>query len=522
MHTVRLRPWAIVLGVTGCLADETMPTGPEPTTARCALNAAPAPMRRLTRLEYAHAARDLFGARPELTSALLEDEATGGFTANTTAVVQALHIERYADAAQRVAAAVDLDTAAARCTSRDEDCLRTLRDGWARRAFRRPLMASEQEALASLYRADDDFETNARTVIQALLQAPSFLYRPEVGVDTASITDLTGYERASRLSFLLWASIPDEPLLQAAASGKLDSVDGLVDEANRMMASERHRDALDSFHGQWLKLDRLELATKADTTADWNTIKSSARTEALLFTRSLAQDGRSISEYFYSAQPFTFADDALGDVYGIDAATAHGRVDLPPNQRAGVLTQIAFLASNAKARSTSPVHRGLFVREQVLCGVLLPPPPNVDTSLPDPPPTVTMREQLEAHRSNPACRGCHEQSDPIGFAFEHYDAVGAYRTTEAGRPVDASGYIVGSKGSDAQFNDAIELSRHLAQSDEVAACLGEKWFAFTFARPPGRDETCALEASVTVDTTVRGLLLDFIRSAAFSRIRNDP
>ena len=290
-----------------------------------------------------------------------------------------------------------------------------------------------------------------------------------------------------------------------------------------MMDSDKFIDAVDRFHGQWLKLDKLAITPKG-TDAEWPATRAAAIEEALRFTRAQVQQAEGLGAYFYSAAPYTFVDPILAAVYGLPAPDPAGdgfaQAPLDPQQRAGLLTQVAFLALHAKAETTSPVHRGIFVRKNVLCGILFPPPPEVDTSIEDPPPTVTMREQLEEHRRNPSCRACHELTDPIGFTFEHYDAVGRYRTIEAGRPVDASGYIAGSKTSDGQFNDAIGLSMHLSQSDEVAACLAKKWFAFTFGRPPTDAETCALDAAVSPQTDVRSLLLDFIQSDAFRKIRN--
>ena len=217
----------------------------------------------------------------------------------------------------------------------------------------------------------------------------------------------------------------------------------------------------------------------------------------------------------------------LFDLYGATPPmgwTPGTPVELDPTQRAGLLTQAAFLTMHAHADQTSPVHRGILVRENLLCQILPSPPADVNNVAPSPTPSTTTRERLEQHVADPSCAGCHVLIDPIGLGFENYDPIGAYRTYDGPREVDAVGEVNGA-GDDVAgtFNGAVELSSKLAQSAQVKECLTKQWFRFATGRMESNDDACTLqrlqESFKASDGNVRQLIVDLVTSDAFTYVR---
>jgi hypothetical protein len=199
------------------------------------------------------------------------------------------------------------------------------------------------------------------------------------------------------------------------------------------------------------------------------------------------------------------------------------RVSLDPKQRAGLLTQASLLAVNAKPNQSSPVHRGKFVRERLLCQPLPPPPNNVNIQPPDVDPKATTRQKFAQHSSDPYCAGCHKLMDPIGFGFESYDGIGQFRTKDHGLPVDASGELTGTRDSDGKFDGAIELAARLGDSAEVRECVATQWFRFGYGHGEEKADSCAMsqlqDAFRAADYNVKELLVALTRTDAF-RYRN--
>jgi hypothetical protein len=290
-----------------------------------------------------------------------------------------------------------------------------------------------------------------------------------------------------------------------------------------MLEDPRATDAIANFHVQWLHIDTLSglekdptayptfdpalrdaMAQETGRFADWVIRFDDARLETLL------------------TAPYSFLEGPLFDLYGVSAPADHDPtlpVDLDPTQRAGLLTQPGVLAVHAHANQSSPVHRGKIVRENMLCTPLAPPPPEVDVVPPPLDPDATTRERFDQHRSDPSCAACHKLIDPIGFGFEHYDGIGAWRDTEADRPVDASGELFGTDDIDGPFDGAPELGRVLASSEQVRACVAEQWFGFAFGRTPAEDDTCSFDAMALAfaesDQNIAELLVALITTDAF-------
>ncbi len=505
---------ALSLAGAGCQdGDGSEDPSPEVEAEAIPSRLAPRPVRRLTATEYRNTVRDLFPgvALPEQRFAATSP--VDGFDNNADAQdPSALLIEQFRSAAGQIAD-VAAERVAPDCPPDDEACLRAWVTDLGARAFRRPMTWSERldfGGLATQWASKPGVGVlgGVRLVIRAMLQAPQFLYRLELGSgsETPDIGDrvgLTPWEQAARLSYLLWATMPDEALRLRAAGGGLASADEVVAEAERMLDDPRATDAILEFHRQWLELDRVSRVNKdPDAFPEFNaSVRRAMREEPDRFLAAVLDggDGR-IPDLL--TEPFTFVDDHLAAIYGVERRSDDlwERVDLDPEQRGGVLTQPHFLAAQAHVVHPSPVLRGVFVLDRLLCA--RPPPPDATVNLavadeqPDAPP-ATNRERYAAHVADPQCAGCHADIDGIGFAFEGYDAIGAFRLDDAGEPVDATGRIM-LDGRELPLNGAIDLARKLATSPEVDACVVRQWFRFTY----GRDATPA-EVEMLADLAPR-------------------
>lgn len=494
------------------------------------------PLHRITREQYDNSIRDLLGivGRPSL--ALGADEKLAAFFGNAVSPVSRLSVEQYRDAAEELAArAVSerLDQLVG-CAGAKQDaaCAASFVESFGRRVFRRPLLAEERSRYLGLFEAaaSHGFGEGIRLVLTGLLQSPSFLYQLELSPAPSgqAVSPLGGYELASRLSFALWNSTPDAELLDAAAQGKLDAASGIREQASRLLASDRAKDALSSFHLQWLGLDNLlDLDKDPAVFPDFDeSLQRAMRQETADFVDFVIRRGDGRLETLLSA-PFTVASPALAALYGASAAPgADGTLALNPAQRAGLLTQAAFLTAHSHSNQTSPVQRGLYVRKNLLCTELPDPPMNVNATPPAPDPSATTRQRFEQHRVDPSCAGCHDLLDPIGVGFESYDAIGRFRSTENDLPVDARGELVGAGEASGSFSNAVELAQRLSTSADVRTCVQKQWFRFSLGRFEGAEDACTLqqlrqdfEAS---GFDVKALLLSLVTSDSFRYRKVEP
>jgi len=496
-------------------------------------------MRRLTRTEYDHSVRDLLGDTSRPAQGFPADDAVGHLLNNITSPVTALLVEKYRDAAEAgsARALAMLPSLLSPCdpaVSGETVCARQLIESFGGRAFRRPLEATELDALMRVYDgvyADiglaADFATRVRVVLGAMLQAPSFLYRAERGAplgDAPGIVKLDDYEVATRLSYALWASTPDEALLAAAERQELGSVEGIDRQVQRMLLDAKFVGAVDSFHSQWLGLDELSALVKDQ--AVYPEFQSSLRTamhdEIRSFLEEVVVRGDARVETLLTSR-IAFVTPELAALYGVQPpAGTMAKVELPAGERAGLLTRSGFLAMHADPNQSSPIKRGVAVRERLLCQGL--PPPVADIPEPEPPkPGATTRERFASHTSVEGCAACHLLIDPIGFGFESYDGVGRFRASEAGRPIDSSGELTSAAGVEGPFVGAVELSERLARSDGVRACIADFWFRFAAG---ARSDACTqarinAEFAAT-DYDIRKLLAAIARSDAFRYARLNP
>jgi Protein of unknown function (DUF1592)/Protein of unknown function (DUF1588)/Protein of unknown function (DUF1595)/Protein of unknown function (DUF1585)/Protein of unknown function (DUF1587) len=476
--------------------------GPNPLALACdAPSSATTPLQRLTRRQYRNSVNDVFAIAFD-SSTIAGDEKVGSFSANTVAPLSELSVEQYMDAAESVAKlALDKLPMLISCDfGKDESgCASTFIAQVGRRLYRRPLIAEESARYVGLFQAclsGSDYRDALRVVTQTMLQSPNFLYRLELSdapQGSGDVVQLGPYELASRLAFFLTASAPDDALLDAARDGKLDDASGLAEEASRLLDDVRSNAAIEAFHFEWLELDDLAQLEKDATVYPGfdDSFRQAMHDETAHFVDYVIRDGDAKLDSLLTA-PYSFPSGPLLGLYGVTSSDASKPVQLDAGQRAGLLTQPAFLSVHAHANQTGPVQRGKFVIRNMLCEALPDPPPNVNTTPPDPSPTATTRERLAEHESNASCSGCHVRMDGIGLGFERYDGIGRYRTTEAGQTIDESGKLVGTRDLDGPFVGPVDLAKKLASSSEVAECVTLQWFRFALGRLEGDQDACSL------------------------------
>jgi hypothetical protein len=496
--------------------------------------------RRLTVAQYRATSRDLLGVDAD-TTGFLQDTQTGPFATNASLPVQSADVDHYADAAAAIAAkaAADPTKLLAGCdakTTGEDACAARFIDDFGLRAFRRPLSAAEKTAFLTVYAAgkEDGFARGLGLVVEAALQAPSFLYLVEAnGATPSALHKLGGYELAARLSYLLWGTMPDATLFAAAKAGKLDDVAGVRDEATRMLADRRFVDAAAAFHAQLLgvtALGRDGVVTK-DTKLypDFDaTMRAAMQAEPGKFVAYVLGPSGDGTVRSLLAGPYAFPTGPLMKVYGVSAGqlASDGHFDVKDGTRAGLLTQASTMAAHPQVPTPyRAVNRGHVVREDLLCQGVPPPMQAVKFELPAGAEKMTQQDLLRAHQQNPTCKGCHSLMDSIGFGLEAYDFVGKLRTTdEAGRPLDTSGELA-STDVDGAFAGPKQLAEKLASSAKVRECLAGQWFRFALARQPADDDGCSLLAVQTTlkdgDGDVRKAVLSLVASDAFRHRRGE-
>jgi hypothetical protein len=384
--------------------------------------------------------------------------------------------DAYLAAAAAIAARVVPDAAAADallgCPAGDAACLSAWIGSFGARAWRRPLATEEVDRLVGYALSEADRGHGVSVALQILLASPSWLYRTEMGVPQGDRYVLDAVETSSALSYFLWSGPPDAALEADARAGALGTSEGREAAARRMWVDGRARATVRRFALAWLGVEPLATIAKSEGMYPGfdEALRASMEQETADFVEAVVFDGGGRFEDLLTAG-WTVAGDPVRALYGLPAG--EGRVDLPP-ERAGVLGHASILAVNAHSDQTSPIRRGLFVRQRLLCETF-PPPPAAAGGVPDVDPTATTRERFAQHSADPACASCHRFIDPLGFGFEAFDAVGASRTTENGLSIDASGELRDvegqGSGTSAPFASLPELGAALAASEAAPACF---------------------------------------------------
>jgi hypothetical protein len=408
-------------------------------------------------------------------------------------------------------------------------CARQFVETFALRAFRRPPARDEVDDLMALYQKGRDtlrlaFPNAIGLLVEAMLQGPAFLYHAEsppgpVAREGALIR-LGPYEVASRLSYFLWGSMPDKDLFAAAAANKLSTAAEVAAQARRLLADPRARDTVAAFFEDWLELDALaETPKDPKLYPQFNEeLKTAMAAETRAFVQNVVFEGDARLATLLEAK-FSFVNKPLGAVYGMSEATGTTlqRLATNPAQRSGFLTHAGFLTVTGSAEGSHPVRRGKAIYDKLLCRTLPPPPGDV----PPPKPASaggTTRQRFVEHDKAECARACHELIDPLGFAFEHYDGIGRYRTTDNGGAVDASGTAL-IDGAPRSFANALALGGLLAGSNDVRRCFATQWLRFALGRndEPGDAASIAqaVEAFGAAGHAVRDLLVAVTTARSF-------
>ncbi len=472
-----------------------IPAGLPPLT----LDSGPVVMRRLNRVEYNNTVRDLLQTTLRPADTFPTDElSTEGFdTVGQVLDLSPLHTEQFETAAiQLVDELFALPaTSPARqkvlvCTPQtgsEAVCGRQILAAFAPRAYRRPVTTAEIDDLMALVTAvntaGNTYQDALKAGLEAVLLSPHFIFHVEndpapTVIDAHRLDD---FELATRLSYFLWSSMPDDALT-AAASTKLLTQDSaeVGRQIARMLQDPKASALTDHFAAEWLTLQRLDSLAPNVTTfpAYDDALRTSAQQETGLFFQALVKDNLPLETLLLA--DFTIANARLATHYGLPAVAGTGftKVNLAGTQRVGVLTQASFLMATSHPDRTSPVKRGVWVLERLLCAPPPPPPPNLNIpALVDPPAGATLRQTLEVHRSNPTCAGCHAFFDPIGLGFENYDAIGAFRTLDNGIKIDPTGTLNG-----VAFDGPAKLAPVLAKDPRFASCMAQQLLTYAVGR----------------------------------------
>ncbi len=500
-------------------------------------------IHRLNNTEYNNTVRDLLGTTLTPADGFPLDGSGAGF--DNLAKVLTLsepHLVAYAEATEALVADV-LTTSQLReqivpcdVSADPSGCIRTAVRALAPRAFRRPVLEDDLTRLFSTVDdalgAGDSGEQALTIALEALLLSPHFLFRVELDEVPTSLEPhpLSAHELANRLSYFLYSSMPDEKLFAAADSGTLHDPVVLSAQVERMLADEKSHALIDNFAGQWLYLRKMdEVAPDPLTFPGFDDeLRASLKRETEMLFEQIVFEGLFVDQLLNA--DFTFANSRLASHYGFTGVTGDQmqHFDLTSNAQrpGGILAHGSILSVTSHASRTSPVLRGKWVMGQLLCLEVKPPPPDVNINLNEAEITApTLREQLEQHRTDASCASCHQMMDPIGLGLEHYDAIGAYRETDGGTIIDASGEL--PDGS--QFSGPADLRELIANDVGFNECLIKNLYTYALGRVPERDLTHldldtldALKEHLSTSRSFKDLILGIVSSPTFKNRRGDP
>ncbi|WP_437571700.1 DUF1592 domain-containing protein [Sorangium sp. So ce542] len=518
------------------------------------VDVASAGLRRMTPEQFTSSMRDLFGD-PGLELDLDPDAGE---------VASLLAVDKLNAAAEAIVARrASWGTQVFPCDTRgadDEACVDGFVRTFGRRAFRHTLDEAEVAMLKGQFaraREEQSFEDALLVVLKTMIQSPNVYYLVELGRDgdggdalASGVRPLTGWERASRLSYFLWNTTPDDALLDAAESGALDTAEGVRAQAERLLAHDRARATAKRFFADWLELDgtnkhaSLENAPKSPEIypEDSPALRAAMRAEIEALAERVLFEGDGRFETLLTTTD-AYVNGPLAALYGVEGPADDGAfawVSLPADQRAGIFTRAAFLSVFGSVEVKSPIRRGAYILEEVLCRPLGPPPPNA-SDVPVKGGAVeedgalvhrTIREDVEAKTSSETCASCHKAINPIGFAFEHYDALGRWQAQETGGDaedpyaldIDARGVLpaLGPDEDSVEVDGGVEMSAALAASAAARACLTRHFFQTALRRVPVDQDLASVEAATPAPESggsLRDLILDLTTSNAFLHLR---
>lgn len=509
---------------------------PDPVATETGFIPGPPTLRKLTAIEYRNTIEEAFGMGFVVDFTLPEDQTTNGMTAIAMAstAISPLGVEQYETAGYEVARLLtetpSLRQTLVNCDGSqiDAGCYTTFLQEYGRKLWRRDL--TEPEVTRYAQSAEHvgttlgSFWQGLEFAIAGLLQSPHFLYRTEYGEsdpERPGLRKLTGLEIASKLSYLITGRPPTTYTLSLAAAGQLNTPAEIRAEAERMLANPHTRDNFGMFWIEYFGLQNLEKVTK-DTFVyrDYSTATAqSMREETMRVMEYLVFEQNADMRDMFTTTT-TFVDSRLATIYRLEGITGSQfqQITLPASaNRAGILGHGSVLALHSHSVTTSPSHRGKFIREALMCQALPPPPPNASTVIPDADPAAgpqTFRQRLEDYFDNPACGSCHKAMDSLGFGLENYDAIGRWRVTDNELPVDATGELNGIP-----FSDGVSLGAAIAQDPATMDCMVRKTYRHVVGRVEGAGDKPLVEelraGFVASGYKFKDLVLNIAGSEAF-------
>jgi hypothetical protein len=418
------------------------------------------------------------------------------------------------------------------CTTKDDACAHQIVGNLAHRAYRRPVTAAEVDKLAGFVKLaqqnGDTFDQGVRLALEAVLVSPDFLFRIEhdrAPDDPKQQHQISDYELATRLSYFLWNSMPDDALFADAEKETLHTPEVLNAEVARMLHDPKSVALVDNFAGQWLQLRNLDsVKPDPDKFPEFDAdLRDAMKQETRLFVKNVIDEDHSILDFLTAR--YSYLNERLAKFYGIDGVSGEEfrKVDLTGTPRGGLLTQASVLTVSSYPNRTSVVIRGKWVLENLLNAPPPPPPPDVP-SLDEKGlgVTVSLRQQMEIHRANPVCASCHTKMDPLGFGLENFNAIGQYRSSEGKFPIDSSGTLPDGRS----FKSAVELENLVAQQPRsFAECVTEKMLTYALGRGLERYDKPAVQQIITRlaagDYKFSVLVREIVNSMPFQMRRGD-
>jgi Protein of unknown function (DUF1592)/Protein of unknown function (DUF1588)/Protein of unknown function (DUF1595)/Protein of unknown function (DUF1585)/Protein of unknown function (DUF1587) len=468
----------------------------------------PSPLQLLSRTQYLNTVKALAGDVPGIEQALGDEVAASAFGLVQPDVSQ-VQLEHYQKAADTIAAVIVGNATSlnklAPCAqgTAPAECAKGVVQKFGALAYRAPVTdAADIDRHVQLFTvgAATSYAHGIEMLLRGMLQSPRFLYRVEIGT-SEKVSDLavklSASEIAARLSYTLWDSPPDDKLNQAVASGTLATKEGVGAQLAWMLQDARGQKLVNRFLESWMHIGAVDnLVKNAELYPQFQSASFKASLQgqaAAFFDDLLTKQGGKLSALFTS--PTVFYNKDLGGYYGATGTDAFQSLQKTDGTAAGILTLPAVLAVQAKPNESSPIYRGRFVREALLCQQLPSPPPDIPAA-PEVTPGVSTRERSAQHEKDPTCSGCHQLLDPVGFGFENYDTLGRYRTEDGGKPIDASGNVVSTRDMDGAFNGVAELAKKLAVSSEVKECVTRQWFRYAMNRFEQPVDGCSMKSVI--------------------------
>jgi len=496
----------------------------EMNATTCEVKPTPRLLRMLNSVEYANSVKALTGYDVSLQNYPTKIKVEGFDTIADTDALTTQGVDYFFAQAQNIAQYAVSNTTLHSCSDESDSCKREFITDFGKKVYRRPLSSSEVDELVAIFEhksTKGDFTEGEKLVLKTLFSSPYFIYRSEIGqMQSDGTYVLTPYEIASALAFQYSATTPDARLLALADDGTLYDAAIRQAEAARLIETDAGKLQLAHFVNGWLETDSVLNVNKNDKAFTTEVRLAMLEEVETLFTSIVFDENLSNQFDALYSSDYTYADNTLAAYYGLETPNSTQLVKVAnAPERQGIITLGAVLATQSQSNSSSPIKRGVFVRERLLCQELPPPPGDLNVTPPGLDPNLTTRERFRVHSDEPNCANCHQYIDTVGFSFERFDEIGKYRLSENGIDVDDSGKLVGveslNEERNVSYSSPIMLADIIKQTDAAKSCLVTQYFRFSRGFIERGDEQCALiklgDAFRASGYNIKQL---FIRSAA--------